>query len=593
MSQALDFVKGGLESVVDRIDSIANTLSGFGTSSDKGAAGRPVPLMPLSTTELRWLYRGNGHARAAVDRIADHATVKGWSVNVPVIDDDADNDTDIDTDVAADTGLDVMHAEDARLNVWSTVGDAYRWARRDGGAWVLIVTDEDFAGDDTGIGERLAQPIGDGSLQRVDNLVVLTREEVTADHYDGDIRSPNFRRPKVYRVNMASGGHIERGSSGHLMGGRSVRVHHSRMIYFGGAKLTERERFENDGVDDSILQAWWDQVRNLTTIEQAGANLAQEMALHVVKVGSLGSMESMDQLRYFDARMKLLARSKSSVGLIVLGDDEEYQTISANVTGFKEFFGAGKDALAAVSGLPQTVLFGSAPGGLTSDDASGKATMNDLVAIIQANTIEAPLAQLYAVLFSQTDGPTAGVVPEDWYIKFHPRKSKSDGEQAALEKTHAETDALRITSQVVTPEHVTESRFGPAGYQNELAAVDVDDFDLDFEQAEEQRKMIDIDIDPDVEADVEAAPAALGIDIDPDVEAAPVEKAQDSALNGAQVTAALAIVEKVVAGVLTEAMAKSMLETFFNLTPEAASDILKGSASIKPPAADAGAVDGE
>ena len=52
--------------------------------------------------------------------------------------------------------------------------------------------------------------------------------------------------------------------------------------------------------------------------------------------------------------------------------------------------------------------------------------------------------------------------------------------------------------------------------------------------------------------------------------------ASESALNGAQVAAALQIVEKVVAGSLTPQMGRAMLMEFFNLSAQAAGNILQG-----------------
>lgn len=483
-----------------RADSIGNLLSGFGIAEkDKGAAGRPLPFVPLTEQELKWLYRGNGHARRAVDALAELTTVKGWRVDVPITEETEDAEEleppdvdplELDDDDPAepgdavdddDTGLDVMKDEDKRLAVWSNVGEAFRWARRDGGAWLFAVTrEEDLA--------AYAEPLDLTKLDTVLNFVVVLREDVSIFDYDEDITSQNFRKPRLYLISMSTGGSVVR-QEGLSLAGASIRVHHSRMIYFAGATVSDRERFENGGVDDSILQAWWDQIRNLTTVEQAGANLSQEMVLHVIKSSMPEISEPYEKIKFFEERMRVLARSKSSVGAILLSDDESYQTIASNVTGFKEFQGAAKDAYAAVTGMPHTELFGQAPGGLSTDDKSGRITKNTLASTVQSKRLKKPLVQVYTMLFAQKgtveqeDGsqrpasPTGGVIPLTWDLTFNPVQAKSDEEQAQLEKTHAETDAIRINSQVVTPEHVAESRFGPNGYQNQLAAIDLDEME--------------------------------------------------------------------------------------------------------------------
>ena len=62
--------------------------------------------------------------------------------------------------------------------------------------------------------------------------------------------------------------------------------------------------------------------------------------------------------------------------------------------------------------------------------------------------------------------------------------------------------------------------------------------------------------------------------------------AQDTALNGAQVTAALAIVQEAVAGTITQDMAEAMLVEFFNLSPASAQAILADVDDIEPPEPD-------
>jgi phage-related protein (TIGR01555 family) len=481
-----------------RLDSIVNFLSGFGDPrKDKGAAGRPRAFVPLTENELRSLYRCNGHARRWVDVMPDEGTRKGWRVDVteaeeepeeprqePPEGDEMDTEArepqeapDVEDDVDETAGLDVMHDEDRRLHVWSKVGDASRWGRRDGGAWIMVVTDEDFAGEDTGIGERLREPLDLDSLRSVDNLVVVTKDDVDVWSYESNIRDPNYRQPKIYNVTLTARGDVDREPGETSIEGSSILVHNSRMIYFEGATVDDRTRFENGGVGDSILQAAWDQIRNLTTIEQAGANLAQEMHLHVLKIGGLATMQAQDQLALLEGRMRLIAKSKASTGLIVMGDGEEYQTLAANVTGFREFQGTAKDALAAVAGIPQTILFGQAPGGLSTDDGAGREQMNTLIATWQWHKLKLPLVQLYTILFSQADGPTSGEVPEQWDLNFNPVSELSAPEQAGLEKTHAETDQIRINSGVTTPEHVAKSRHGKAGYQNQLGAIDIEELE--------------------------------------------------------------------------------------------------------------------
>ena len=417
-----------------RADSFENALTGLGNPEiDKGAASLPVNRR-LPPGVAQTLYRTNGIARRLVDILPDKATSKGWRVDIPHDDEDTDPD------------LDPLKSEDERLDVRGKVAQAWKFARRDGGAFILIVTDTE--------NEDLSEPLGEGAS--IAALQVYTAHELSPLAYEDDIRSPNYRDPKAYQLTPA-------------VGGNSGVVDVSRILYFAGAILDPQERHRNQGLDDSIYQSSFDQIRNVTTVGQAGANLAQELNLHVIKTSVPEELDASSGMIFYAERMKLLARQKSSVGMVVLGADEDYITLTANIGGFKDLSAVTHDELSAVSGLPHTAFFGQAPGGLNTDGGSQRQIVNDLVALTQQRFLEIPLKRLYSVLRPG--------MPDGWRIVFHPSSDMTSTEQGTLEKTHAETDAIRIASGMMTPEHIAASRYSEAGYQNEIAAIDPEDLE--------------------------------------------------------------------------------------------------------------------
>ena len=69
-------------------------------------------------------------------------------------------------------------------------------------------------------------------------------------------------------------------------------------------------------------------------------------------------------------------------------------------------------------------------------------------------------------------GPFCGCAPETWELEFNPLDQPTQTETAALEKTHAETDAIRVTAGILPAEHVAKSRFSAKGYQNDMLPYD-------------------------------------------------------------------------------------------------------------------------
>lgn len=431
--------------MVRRLDSIVNGLSGLGGTADKGATGEvDLSRGPLSMVALDQLSRFNGYAQAIIERLPEDATRRGWRV------DDATS--------AAGT----MEVEDQRLNIRAVVKHAAALARTHGTSVVLIVVDEELP---DGVDPRalLATPLDWRRVRRVLNLVVFDAYEATPLTYNSDLRSPTVRDPLTWQLSSAN---VTTDLAGRI-------VHTSRLLVFSGRKLSARQRLQNRGLDDSVLQAVWDQVRNLTSVDQAGAAIAQELKLNVMKIEGLAGLSTSDQSALFDLRMQTLAKSKSLLNMVLIGDGESFESLASPMTGFEHLHTAAKDALAAVSGMPQTVLFGDSSGTLGGDaGATHRPLWANIVAAWQRYNLDDPLTRLYGLLYRASEGVTHGVEPESWSIVYLPLDEPTEADRAGVEKIEAETDVLRIQAGILPAEHVAASRFGPTGYRHEMLPYD-------------------------------------------------------------------------------------------------------------------------
>lgn len=421
--------------------SIYNTLTGLGGMRDKGSSAQPnVYRSGLALEELSALYAYNGYAARIVDQLADDATRKGWR-----IEDDTDD-------------AEPLAAEFKRLSARRKLADGLRWGRLYGKGGVLIVTDE-------GLGADLAAPIDLDRLRRVKNLVPLDVYGFSACAFEGEPGEPNYGEPKEYNVHPPF-------ISTHSF----PRVHASRLLYFPGKRLPPNLRWRGvSGGDLSILDGAWDAVRNLTTIDQGGAAVAQELNVNVVKVGNNRGMQASDMASSYLARIELMAKSISALNMLVMDTDEEFARMGAAVTGWGELTFEARLALAAVSGMPQTLLFGETPGGLNTDGESHRRIWDAVVEAYDEYVLRENIEWLARLLYRQKEGPTAGAEPDEWKLHFNSRDVPTEKDLAELEKLHAETDAIRIQSGVVAPEDATRSRFGPQGYQNHLLPVELDE----------------------------------------------------------------------------------------------------------------------
>ena len=423
--------------------SVINAYTGGGSDRDKSAVARPnTALLPLTDEELRALYGHNGVARRLVELPAERATRKGWSVP------------------------EVPATEDERLRTYERITDAMTWARLYGGSALLMVTEDDVpAVFRDSPREWLMQPLDPRRVGQLVALHAFDAFEAWPLHYSRDIRDPGFRGPIYWQFSSETFQGI---------------VHASRVAWFRGAKRPPSEwrggwGRSNRMPDDSVLQVVWDEIRRLTETAQGGAALAHGIRESILKIAGLEAITTGDQASELNARISLMQRTLSILGIAVMGEHDSYETRTHSPSGFDRLMEAAWDMLGAATGWPQVVLRGQSPGGLSTDDQGGREGMRQVVSGWQERC-RSPIEHVYRTLFSAQDGPTGGKEPEEWSLEFLPLDEPSAQEVANLRKTVAEMDAAMIAAGVYTPRDVAKSRFQEA-WSLEMLPVELPDED--------------------------------------------------------------------------------------------------------------------
>lgn len=556
-------VTGG-EAVRRRDSSVVNALTGLGGDADKGATARPnLTRQPLTDAELAALYLNNGIARRIVDIIPAEATRKAWTVTADV------EGERVEVDAAA--------AEDRRLAVVANVREAWSLARLWGHALIVLVTEDDVPAEFAEHPERwLEQPLDLARVKQVKALQVFDALESWPIAYDGDFESATFREPLIWGLAPS----IPGVSSGRNAKGGKVpqRIHTSRVLHFRGRGRPPSLRHSTGHVvagglsfggtrspDDSALRAVWDEIRNLSQTMAGGATLAQELRESVLKIAGLRAMATADQAAEVQARLGLMAKAKSLLGMIVLGENDEYDNRSNPPTGFRELSSEAQSMLSAVTGIPLTILFGQAPAGLTSDDKAGRESWDNVVSDEQGG-IAPHLVRLYNAIFAATEGVSGGTAPVSVRPKFRPLHEASEAEQAATYKTTTEADAILLDRGVVSAEQVA-GRFTADGYQTDLQpAAEGDDDDLDLDLAAEEAKAEEVKAaDPTAPTEPEAEPIATEAG-----ELPPDTKVADVTYNGAQIAQAVAIATGAFTGAMPRAEAVAQIVSLLNMPADKA-----------------------
>lgn len=549
-------VWGAEESMASRTDGVINTLTGLGSVNDKGQAGRPsIDTSRLNDSELTALYFDNGISTRIVDLVPNEMTRKGWTVTISDDDDDE-----------ADPEIDATSEEDERLQTLVRFNEGLKMARLYGGSVAVMVTTDDIPAEFLASGKKpsdwLAEPLDLDRVISLDALHVFDSYEAWPISFQGDMREPGYRDPLIWSISPTTP-FTERSSTigrTRQQIGMSSRVHASRVLFFRGHKRPPSWRHQgsssnNRALDDSVLQPIWNEIRNLTSVMQGGATLAQELRESVIKVAGMKGIATSDQATAFQTRMKLIAMAKSLLGLIVLGEGDSYENRSNPPTGFKELSSEAQVMLSAVTGYPQTVLFGTVPAGLGKDDVAGRQQWDRLIASGHAS-IKPHLRQYYTVMFAAKAGPTEGAIPTTIKPVFLPLDEPSPKQIAEVRKINADSDAIYLDRHVVDPEAVAEARFGPRGYQQDIV---IPEEEVEEEPNEEAKAEAAGELSDDAK---NAAATAAGADV------------QKSAFNGSQTASLEAMMTASASGTLPKANVVAALVAAFPLTKKEAETIV-------------------
>jgi phage-related protein (TIGR01555 family) len=405
-----------------RADALYNLLSGQGNPlRDKASANRPVPGHRLSYEELDILYEEQGYARRLVSEIVHDATRKGWSVMTGK-EEDAE-----------------QRALDEELGLMEKIKAAATMGRKDGGAWLWVVF------DDNPTREQLAEPPKNPTA--ILNLIPLDPLECTAYRWESDPTNKSFSYPSHYQISPT-----QQGGDARFTG---AVVHASRLLYFRGLELTRRRRLAL-GHDLSVLQNLWDKIAALESADKSLSGFLHENNTSWMKIAGMGALSLSDQSALVELRLRELSASKGAIGTVFMDEHDEFGVVSRSAAGLDGVHDRLKEALAGVSGMPLSRLFGEAPGGLNADGESQASNWREQVASYQRDVLAPQLERYYKLAYLCRGGE-----PEDWTVAFAPLDEPTEAQRSQIRKTEAETDALYFDRGVITAEEIRAARFGP------------------------------------------------------------------------------------------------------------------------------------
>uniref|UniRef100_A0A6M3KWG6 Anti-CBASS protein Acb1-like N-terminal domain-containing protein n=1 Tax=viral metagenome TaxID=1070528 RepID=A0A6M3KWG6_9ZZZZ len=399
-------------------DSWINTLSGIGSLQDKDRASFANPFeRSLNRAELTQLYRDDDYAAKIVSDYPSECVRAGWTVSV----DDVEGDP--------------TEEEFQRLQVREKLKLADEWSRLYGGAAVLMgILD----------GQESSEPVSFDRISGISFLVVVDRWDLVPASYVSDFTSENFMEVETYWLQMHS---IPGGTASNA----PVVIHADRVLRFDGVKLPRTAALANQGWGDSVLQRLHRKLSRLGVSEQAMGTLIQEVGMGVWKMKGVSTvMSGPDGSKELMGRVQAAALGKSVVrAMIIDADKEDFQKIAGKYTGIEKLYDRVAQALASAADMPMTRLFRQAPGGLSTDDESGRRYWYDQVDERRRSKYEGHLICLAKYVLAAD-----GMADAEVAIHFGALWQPTDEEKRDAQKKQAETDAIYMEWGVVTPSEV-------------------------------------------------------------------------------------------------------------------------------------------
>ena len=429
-----------------RADGYVNMVNRYGTSKDSSEQYNFVPEASVPDEVLEMHYEGNGLFAKIIDMPAEEAVKHGFTLE------------DVEDGKLADFYSEALD----ELNWEETAMTAVKWARLFGGSIAVMLVND---------GRGLEEPLDWKNIQSIDDIRVYDRSIIQPDYssifnYDPvdpfRVRGSRLGMPEYYDVFSRYG---------------SFRVHDSRCLVFQNGVLPEN-------TSNSIYQFWGipeyirlnKAIRDADIAHRSAQKLLERSVQPIYKMRGLASELATEQGEdRILKRLQVLDTSRGILNSLVIdaeGEDYDFKTFQYN--GITDVISASCNMLAALSNIPQVILFGQSISGMSSTDDTSMENYYNFVERIQKRMLRSNLRYLLSVVFQA--GLATGEVDEVPKIKvqFNPLWSVSDSEQAALDQQKAQTE---LTKAQTAQAYVGMEAIDPSEVRAKLA--DSDEFDVE------------------------------------------------------------------------------------------------------------------
>lgn len=272
----------------------------------------------------------------------------------------------------------------------------------------------------------------------------------------------------------------------------SVEVHETRLIKFWGARTADQERVMNAWFHHSVLQRIWEVLRDFGITWAAASRLVTQSIQGKYKLQGLAQLLSAPGVEGRESLSKRVAAIDEVRGmfnsLIMDAEGEDFTYEVASFTSLPELLDRFANRFAAASGgIPVTKLFGVSPAGMNATGESDQKNWDRILGTYRRDHLTPPLRVLLDVLLAE-QGKALDAADISWPEIGAPSKS----EAAAIRLSTAQSDAIYLQNQVLSPQQVAQARFvREEGFDHEIEITPEELAEAEADRAEAEAQALE------------------------------------------------------------------------------------------------------
>jgi phage-related protein (TIGR01555 family) len=427
---------------LERLDGWSSAFSGIGIEGrDKRLSHRHRAPHPMSYEEVAILWETDDMAARAIEEPGAECFREGYEIAI------ADEGSFGDLKETIEERLEELQADVA-------IEKLLAYERAYGGGAILIGARD---------GGALSDPLDMTRVRALDWLNVLEPIEIVPANFYEDPEGPNYGQPEFYQLTTTGfvGPQLAAGFTKKLAPVRPALdyIHESRLIVFGGIKVSKRIRSLN-----ALSQFWGTPVilRFIETLRDFNITwsnagiIATDVSQPVISMENLMALvaKEPDKVR---ARMQAFELMRSTARAVLIDSKKEkFERVTTNLAGLPELLDKISQRCAAAIGMPLSKLMRYSPSGLGKPGDVETQQWYDFVRSIQRRKLSPVLRQL-ARMVMQTVRKRK--LPKKWRIRWNELERQTDAQRAESRLTQARADSMYIKMGAVTPNEVRRSRF--------------------------------------------------------------------------------------------------------------------------------------